>query len=403
MIRSLLLTVLVAPLLLLPSLASAKVDKFHRLSPMTGLSLTLPDGWAACDAESNRALGNQSARPLPVQQICASGLNQPGDLLLMGFNEAQPVLLYAHRASQALFPPAMFVGASPEVMQAMSASVCKHGDVGINGGLEDCDLRVVQVSGRPAVVGTAVEAVRRNLAVQFYAVSMRAGTMIFVFVTPSSMDAPTAQEIRGIMSTVHVAADPPPPAGTVTLTPAPGVSIAVPRSWLACDAANNALLGGAADAYSLRRDGCENPPPAEEKLRVVALDGSNAQFVGIAMSPTDVTADEWASSLSDSQLAATRDRDCGFVAESISSADAKTTVSDCATSAGSVSGHPAKIVSYRTRAPDEDGNMIYHSFVRATLFVVNGQIGEVAQWSAGIVEPTISAASDAIAASVTVQ
>jgi hypothetical protein len=404
--RPFVLALLVAPLLLLPFAASARhasrAAQWHSVSTMPGLSMTIPDGWAACDGDTNRALGNPG-HVAPIDHLCATSKIEPGDLLLASFNEAMPILLTVHREEKSLWPSAMYVGAPPEVLEGVGREVCKHSKRDGHDGFVDCSVHTLQVDGRVTFFGDGTVAGHPDRAVQYFEVTTHYGAMTFTFDLRRPTNQATLETVRAIMASVRVTSDPPPPEGTVTLNPVPGLSLAVPKTWLACDDATNALFGNANDPYALRRQGCDAHPPEYEKLRVVALEGNSAQFVGVTASPAQGNTTHWTDALTDSALAASRDHDCAYIAERASSGATPLSVSDCATAAGTVAGYPAKIVSFKATQSDADSDLTYHSTVRSAIFVANGQIIDIVLCATSIVEPAISDGTEAVLASVAIQ
>jgi hypothetical protein len=75
----------------------------------------------------------------------------------------------------------------------------------------------------------------------------------------ASPAAPPATAAPASVTPTQAAAQTPAP-NTVTLSPAAGVSLALPKGWIACDDATNKLLGQADDPNGLKSIVCANSP-----------------------------------------------------------------------------------------------------------------------------------------------
>ncbi len=80
---------------------------------------------------------------------------------------------------------------------------------------------------------------------------------------------PLIRQLENSLVVDAVAVDAMPPPETIKLSPVPGVSLAIPKGWIACDAATNALLGYAADPMDSKARVCgEALPDRTALLRV---------------------------------------------------------------------------------------------------------------------------------------
>ena len=179
------------------------------------------------------------------------------------------------------------------------------------------------------------------------------------------------------------------------------MSIVVPRSWIACDAANAALLGNAPDPYDIRGAACHNADGPAAPLRALTLNGSSIQFLQVAWFSRNLDPDKFAASLSDDALAQERDHDCATISQAMSIPGL--TVSGCATSSGTIAGRPSKIISFGAQFADPNTGTPFHDQVRAELIVVTGGVIEILLQGLSLSDPKIDAATDAIVASITVQ
>ena len=406
--RSFLRALLVAPLLFVSFAAGARSHHAapsgggaHRIVPSPGYSMTIPDSWGSCDADMNRQLGAPSH--IDAMDIaCGNNPRKPGDQLLESFEQGAPVMLFTYRETGSRFPSDFFADAPADVMAGIAKVVCAH----THFLLHDCGMHTVKLDGHTAFEGDATLSANKPFAVEFYILSLRSGTMMFFFLTPEPMRAASAGAIRDIVASIHVPADPPLAEGTATLTPLPGLTMTVPRRWTACDTANNALLANGDDPYDIKGNACEDAGDgnATGNVRVVTVDGTNIQFLNVAADQTAVDPDRFPRLLTDSALASSRDRDCGYAVESINKkTGAPPTVSDCTTSAGTIGGKPAKIVSYSATDVDDDTGLTIHAKVRVIVFPLNGHLAVVGLCATSYIEASITEATEGVLSSIVLQ
>lgn len=324
--------------------AEAKGVRMVRIPLAPGFSFAVPQGFMACDAPTNRLLGN-AEHPRVMGQICAGAQRSGLQLLLMSSDPSRPIMILAFYTTDYVLPDAFISDASPELKGLMDRFICKSW-IATHNIAQRCDLRTGSLAGRPAIIGN-VEAsdAHGSETAQFYIASSNTGTTLLEVLAPASGRAYLGTYAAAVVNSVEADQQqpPPPPPELVTLTPAPGVTMSVPKGWVACnDAATNTLLGNAPDPDHIGPRACEDP---SDRQKLLVFDPHRFHYSEIRISYlTDkIDADKFADLLTPDSLARAQQEECNIIAKPL--VDKGGTILSCVESAGALAGHPAKIVT----------------------------------------------------------
>ena len=137
----------------------------------------------------------------------------------------------------------------------------------------------------------------------------------------------------------------------VVLTPLDGVSITVPKQWIACDDPNNARLAPATDALSLAAKICAGPRSADT-MTFGAFDPESARTVAIyaGREPESPITEGVILRMPDSNFAAMAADVCPLIEKPLAAAHA--TVDSCVLNRKAISGHSALVFSVVYTPPE---------------------------------------------------
>lgn len=389
------LAVVVAALTVVQGVQAKPARPSHRLALSPGISIDVPDGFASCDAATNRLLGN-APHLIVLLQLCANLGLRTGGVMLVNMDHALPVTISTLYMADFPITAEFFANPTPDVTDVMSKTVC-------NGLLEKfkverCDVRPGSVAGRPAFIAdvTAVNPLKRLVVVRAYLVASGSGAMAVAFfmldpVAPQALAI--AEHVAGSLK-VEMLPAPAPPA-PVTVTPVPGVTMSVPKDWGACDAGSNALLANIPAGASANFCGGAvavrvfNPkPPYYESVETESVAGKNdARAVAQMLAPD--------------QLAKDHDEDCRQVTAPM--AKDGDTIASCETLAGAVAGRRAKIITF-TASEHVAGLPVPRQVAARVIDIpLEDRTVEMRIWTGGPLKPVITPSIDAIVSSVAIQ
>lgn len=367
----------------------------HRLALPSGFSIEVPDGFASCDAATNKLLGN-APHLIVLDQMCASLELKKGGIILVNMNRALPVTISTLFMPEFPVTAEFFASPTPDVTEVMSTTVCRS--LLETYKVESCDVRPGQVAGHAAFVADviAVSPQKRRAAVRTFLVPGGSGVMAVAFFMPD----PAAPQARALVARVENAFSVEPLAAAaapapVSIAPMPGMTMSVPKTWGACDAANNALLANIPAVKSANF--CTgagtvrvfNPkPPYYESVETESIAGKNDAGLVAQMLKPD-------------QLAKDRDEDCRQMTEPLTKAG--DTVTSCETQASTVAGRAAKVVTFTATEHDTRLPVPKQLAARVIDVFFEDRMVEIRVWSSGPLKPTITTAAEAIVGSVTIQ
>jgi hypothetical protein len=393
--RRSMLAVIVAALTVVQGAQAKPARPGHRLALAPEFSIDVPDGFASCDAAANKLLGN-APHLIVLEQMCANLGLRKGGIILVDMDRALPVTISTLFMADFPITAEFFANPTPDVTDAMSRMFCsgllKEYQV------ERCDLRPASVAGRAAFIAdaAAINPLKRQVAVRAYLVPGQSGVMAVAFFMLPPATAQALAVVERVAGSLKVETLPPPaPPVLVTMTPAPGVTMSVPKNWGACDAANNALLGnipaGASANFCAAASAPRffNPkPPYYEFVETESIAGNNdAGLVAQMLAPA--------------QLAKDRDQDCHQLTDPMTKDG--DTVASCETQAGAVAGRPAKVVSFTATEHDARLPVPKQIAVRVIDVPLENRTVEIHVWTSGTLKPVITPAAEAIVSSVAIQ
>jgi hypothetical protein len=381
--------------------ASAKPAKMHHVTGLDGLSIDAPEGFVACDPESNRQLGNAPHPAVPaLDHICSEFATTADTRVLLSAEDRFPILLFVRPVHDQRIPVSFFRDIPSDSMDTLTKAMCAY--MAKDGpSLTDCTVSHASLGGREAIEAKAVMSTgAESASARFFYLPERGGTLVVAFVlfNAPGADAALSQAMIGrMLATAHMPPEPPPPTGSATLTAAAGVTLTVPKTWIACDAANAALLGNTPDPYDLHDELC----PGNAAVRVVRLNGAALEYLHAEVRPMGIDADAFAASLSDDALAQARPRDCQDLSGRLEEPGAG--VTDCTTAAGTLAGRPAKVTTFSITFVDPQTKLPYHGHARVIATPVKDGLLTVLVQAVSFSDPKISDQAEAIVSSVAVQ
>lgn len=378
----------------------------HRLSPMPGFSLTLPDGWMACDAASNRALGN-APHVIVMEKLCKSmeaksDFHALGTTVLVDSDPATHTMLLVTHSNAFVLPDEYFTDATSQFLDEANKDLCNEvrKTLAVS---DDCTFRAGEVGGRPAFIADAkaVPGDGQAFAARLYVVSAAAGTAIFAFVTPGPASVRAQSAIDDITRSMKIMPPqpPPPPGAPISLSPLPGVTLAVPNGWVACDDANDALLGRKADPLGAKTSLCAEVVPGQ----IVRLFDPHAPyFESVEIQATAVpNPDALAQRIAPDRIAKDRDEHCATLSKPL--LDKGLSLTSCDAVGGTVGGHAAQIVTIFAHGRPDLARFSVNVEVRATMVLVGKQAYFFTLTTSSALQPKFDAAGAAIADSIAFQ
>ncbi len=193
-----------------------------------------------------------------------------------------------------------------------------------------------------------------NQVIHFYLASSKTGTMAFEVLGPASAKSYVGAYIAALADSVQVEPqDEAPAPDLVTLTPAPGVTMSVPKGWIACgDAAVNALLGNTPDPDNVGPRACVGAS-AHQKLMLFDPHRFHYSDMKVSYFTDKIDAGRFADLITPDALAKRQPKECADITKPL--VDNGGTVLSCVESAGTLAGRPAKIVTIVTSEETQPG------------------------------------------------
>jgi hypothetical protein len=285
--------------------------------------MTVPADWVACDAATNTKLGAK-APPADVQAACKQ-VGMQGVVLL-----PPSAALFVQMSLEKGFriPDRLLKNAGREVMAFLKSNLCESMQAAA------CDVAIRTVDGHP--VYEAKVAASGNTT-DVLSIPARDGTlMLTVFAQGSDIRKATATVEKLLASIKLTGVDEPAP-DTVTLQAAPGVSVKVAKGWIACDDANNALLGSAPDTEQEKPVLCADPKASTLRVfnprpyRTVTVD---------FQAKAEIDAERFMQDLDPRKAAAAKASACRTATDALTGVKGR--IGDCTFGTGTIGPMPAQ-------------------------------------------------------------
>jgi hypothetical protein len=349
----------------------------------------------ACDAASNRLLGNAD-HPKVIQHSCDALQVRDLKLALVESDPRYPVAMVATYSPEYEFPEDFIKSASPDTIVLLKDNMCAR----FAGRSQSCDFQVSEIGGHSVLVGDLIErAGPEPLAARLYLVPGDKGVTGLLFQAPSPMPSNVRAMIETIAASLHIDAfAPPPPPDTVSIMAAPGVTVSIPKGWIACDAANNAVLGNTPDPRNLIASQCRESESGELRFFDPRLfHGLNLDISSVLDGPDP---DRFAAQLQPAALEASRAKECQDW-NTLLTQQGMSPLS-CDTAAGTVAGRPAKITTITAWMTIENGSREKGDLTFEDVPYGKGLV-RFAWETTQTLKPMVQPVEDAIAASIVIQ
>jgi hypothetical protein len=379
----------------LPIAAGAKGARPHRLSPAPGFSLSIPDGWMSCDAQANRTLGNAD-HPIVLNRLCA-GLEGGGRIVLVYPDPSLPLMVMTTFTRQFSFPDKFLQAATPETILLTNDEICGR-MIRSAFGAESCSVKVEMLAGHPVFSGEAVT--MKKSVLKFYIASGSGGALMVLFATTTAVQPRVRAVMEEIANSLHIDPTPPQaPADFAQLSPGPGVTVSIPKNWIACDVANNALLGMAQDPDAMTAKMC-NHPGAEKDTIVFDPRPLNNLSINFNYGADTVDADVFAKTLTPDALTQYRDGECSRMIKPL--LDRGFTLDGCDAAAVQLAGHPARSVTVIASGPVDESKTKVGLEVRLIVIPYGKGVMTVRVNSVTMLKPMTDDEADAVVNSIAI-
>ena len=349
----------------------------------------------ACDAASNRLLGNAD-HPKVIQHSCDALQVRDLKLALVESDPRYPVAMVVTYSPEYEFPEDFIKSASPDTIVLLKDNMCAR----FAGRSQSCDFQVTEIGGHSILAGDLIErAGPTPLAARLYLVPGEKGVTGLLFQMPSPAPPNVRAMVETIAASLHIDALPPaPPPDTVSIAAAPGVTVSIPKGWIACDAANNAVLGNTPDPRNLTAFMCAGSDGGELRFFDPRLfHGVNFDVSSTSNGPDP---DKFAAQLQPAALEASRAKEC----QDWTTLLTKQGIGElsCDTAAGTLAGHPAKITTLTAWVTVENGAR-QKGELRFEDVVYDKGLVRFAWQTTDALKPMVQPVEDAIAASIVIQ
>jgi hypothetical protein len=245
-----------------PAIA-AKAPSGTTLRFMPDVSIHIPPNWGACEAPN---LGSFQSVFGSMEKLTCRGTGQAIAVHIQDMEPGKPLYVTILQDANGDVSDESLRLATPDFVDAISREACKRMSNAQDMTLDSCRWATTTLAGHPALTLRAVmvhnsDPLKLPYRLQAFLVPDRGGDMEISFVTPNMVAAKTQVEINNLLLGVHIEAAtvaPPTPASPemIALAPAEGISLSLPKGWIACDDATNALLGNAADPLNVKAQIC---------------------------------------------------------------------------------------------------------------------------------------------------
>jgi hypothetical protein len=321
-------------------LHGAGAKPVHRVELAPGYSVDVPDGFASCDAATNKALGN-AAHLIVLRQMCASVSARKNAAVLVSLDPAAPVTVSSLPLRNLPVTVDTFDQVDSAVVDIVKAGFCDEMLKPYH--LDACDLRKGSVAGVPTFIGeaTGVNPQGLRLTIRAYLLPGAPDALAVAFFLKAPMPPKSLAAAEMIAASLRIAPAPAPVTGSpATLTIVPGVTVQVPKEWSACDAVSAAQLSRALQDETAKF--CGNVTglrvfyPRAPYYESVEIDSVAAQG---KIDPAQI-----AQMTSADQVAKDREANCREITAPLISGGA--VIGSCDTEAGIIAGHPAVIGTF---------------------------------------------------------
>jgi hypothetical protein len=329
-----------------------------RIEIAPGVTIAVPQGWQACDKATTAALG---AKPLASGQQFSCGIAKAGvariQLLRPGTNAALGLMAdylpYAYFSAEVLASPL-----PPEILQELKDDTCSISDMfgtNRNEDIVSCSVVPVSVAGNGALLGTiSLRESGQGAAthvLRIYHVPYPRGYLLLQIEAPIAIGPRDQSVLDAMLASVQIETTAPLPPESVQLSPAPGVTLSVPKGWVACETEAQALLGGPPLPPASRDTSCK---PAAEMWKLRTFNPQLLRNMSAAVgykSEADISQHD-VERLSGSRMEEVSRQHCEEQTQEIASGGE--TVEGCSLALGTLAGRKA-LVSTMTIAP-KDGS-----------------------------------------------
>jgi hypothetical protein len=332
--------IITVSIILAALLHGAGAKPVHRVELAPGYSVDVPDGFASCDAATNKSLGN-APHLIVLRQMCASISARKNAAVLVSLDPAAPVTVSSLPLRNLPVTVDTFDQVDSGVVDIVKAGFCDEMLKPYR--LDTCDLRKGSVAGAPTFIGdaTGVNPQGLRLTIRAYLLPGVADALAIAFFLRAPVQPKSLAATETIAASLRIAPVPAPaPASPVTLTIAPGVTVQVPKEWSACDSVSAAQLSNALPDETAKF--CGNVTG----LRVFHPRAPYYESVEIDSVPAQEKIDpaQIARMVSADQVAKDREGNCREITAPLISGGAM--IGSCDTEAGTVAGHPAVIGTF---------------------------------------------------------
>lgn len=331
--------------------ATAKPVRTHavqtvRLALEPGVSFAFSSDWYACDKELDSRL---HARTLPAKLahlVCPPDPDGDQRIRLSSLLMRAPVSLSVEHDAMATTTPEALSAATPLMRANLETFLCAH--VAQLLGLAPqsllaCAADIATVSQHPALMNRLlVKAQGRTRRLRLYWIPYGQGEVALVFENPIETDGPSAAEIDRVVASVEIEPGSL-PVQSVSLSPAPGISLAVPYGWMACDDATNTQLGKRTDRLGVRAKSCADNDST--KVQLFAFNPQPLLNASVAVSyKTDKDLSESdIAALTPEKLTALTPQACDSVTKPLK--ERNQAVDSCVLSIEEIAGHQAVLAT----------------------------------------------------------
>ncbi|MBV9990507.1 MAG: hypothetical protein JOZ72_04365 [Alphaproteobacteria bacterium] len=379
-----------------PYAAGAKPRPMHRLNPAPGFSVDVPDGFAGCDAATNKRLGN-APHLVVLNEFCASEAHHPELDSIVNLDPAVPLMMVMGYSPKYAFPEKVIAAATPEIYAILKEEVCGRILKGYIPS-SSCSVGPGTLAGHSAFVveGKVQRAKGQPAVVRGYLLTRGDGLAAFMFGAPSPVDDKVQAAMNRILASVKVEDLPPPPPPEIVQLDALGLKLSVPKGWIGCDPQHDTLLGQAKDPFGNRDTACRNLDPAKQVL-IYDPHLPVATFIHVGRENGQSDVDAFVRDLEPAALAARRDKECADMAAQFTLKNLVT--KSCDTRAGTIAGEPAEIVEFEGSGMGEGERVPLNLHARMTVVVRKNEVFTVSLTANSPFEPAIGSDAEAIVSS----
>src|SRR3569833_3120651 len=363
-----------------------------------GVALVFTSGWQVCNS------GAALRYALPGIQRSECGMFAPNAMAMHYMASGRPIDLWISHVDNPMASETMWKGASPDEVRKVSDELCAKARSQRTTDVGSCRWALGTIAGHTVfrqrgTVTQVGDPLKMQMEVNGFSVADGSGYTTIVATTPMMVHGKTDPIIAALQASLLVATaapgDAPPPAPPspdqmVSLTPAPGLHIQIPRDWIACDDKTEALLTSARDSMKVKDKVCAPMPGGEPDLHAFAQ--RPLHVISLALNyhrHQDITPEALAD-MSQSDLDTLRSGICAQESVPLSAP-----MADCRITVGTLAGHRALVSTIVSTLPDGGKWLIVSYEVPYAAGFFQLQFGH-----AEIVEKVVRPELDAILATV---